>query len=95
MVNVLLKLAVQRGAETTAPSLSLLHVLDYSVSVWASLAAMGRLVVLIEGVGSPKALVAVGARVFAPSLMEFFLVAFPVEFALECLVARRAPELAI
>ena len=91
MLVVLLQLAVHSGAEAATPSPPLHHVLDDGVRVRARLAAVGRLVVLVEGVGAPEALVAVGARVLAPALVELLLVPFPVELALERLVARRAP----
>lgn len=83
---VLLKLGVHGGAEAASPSPSLPHVLDHAVRVRTRPAAMGRLVVLVESIGAPKALVTVGARVLPPSLVKLLLVPLPIEFALECLV---------
>lgn len=88
---VLLELTVHGGTESASPGPPLHHVLDDGIGVRASLAAMGGLVVLVESVRTPEALVAVGARVFPPSLVELLFVSFPVKLALESLVAGGAP----
>ena len=87
MVNVLLKLPVQRGAESATPCFPLLRVSDYRFSVGTSLAPMSALVVLIKCVGSPEALVTIGTRVLPPSLMKLLQVPLPVELPFERLVA--------
>lgn len=93
VVDVLLELAVQGGAEAAAPGPPLPQVLDDGLGVRARLAPVGGLVVLVERVGAPEALVAVRARVLSRSLVELLLVPLPVELPLEGLVTGRAPEL--
>ena len=95
VINVLLELPVQRSTEPAAPCLSLLRVPHHTFGMRACLAPVGALVVLIKRVGSPEALVAVGTRVFSPSLVKLLQVPLPVELSLECLIARGAPEFAI
>ncbi len=95
VVNVPLKLAVQRGTESAAVCPSLPHRLHDHLGVRARLATVGGLVMLIKGVGAPEALVAAVAGVFARAVVELFLVPLPIKLALECLVARCAPELGL
>lgn len=83
---VLLELGVHGSAEPASPCPPLPHVLDYAIRMGTRPAAVGRLVVLVKGVGPPKTLVAVRARVFPPSLVKLLLVPLPVELALERLV---------
>ena len=87
VVNVLLKLPMQRGAESAAPCFPLLCVSHYRFSVGTSLAPMSALVVLIKCVGSPEALVTIGTRVLPPSLVKLLQVPLPVELPFERLVA--------
>lgn len=84
---MLLKLGVHSGTEAAPPGPSFPHILHDAIGMRARFTSMGGLVVLVECVRSPKTLVAIGTGVFPPSLMEFFFVSFPVEFALERLVA--------
>lgn len=87
VVNVLLELPVQRGAEPASPCLPLLRILDDRLGVRTCLAPVGALVMLVERIGSPEALVTVRTRIFPPPLVEFLQVPLPIEFPLECLLA--------
>ena len=95
VVNMPLELAVQRRTESTPIRPPLPHGLHDHLSMRARLAAVSRLMVLVEGVGAPEALVTAIAGILARAVVELFLVSLPIEFALECLIARRAPELGI
>lgn len=95
VVDMSLELAVQRRAEPAAVCPPLPHRPHDHFGMWACLTAMGRLVVLVEGIGAPEALVTAIARVFARAVVELLLVPLPVELALERLITRRAPELGL
>lgn len=95
VVDVLLELAVHRGAKAASPCLSLPKMFHDGIGMGAGLTAVGRLVVLIHRVRPPEALVTVRAGVFSRSLVEFLLVSLPVELPLECLIAGCAPKFCI
>lgn len=59
--------------------------------MWARRAAMGVLVVLVEGVGTPEDAVAVRTGVALVAFVKLVLVALPVELALEGDVTEGAP----
>lgn len=84
---------VEGRAEATSPILALPEKLDNLFRVWASLASMALLMMLVKGIGAPKAAVAAGfgARILSPALVELILVSLPVIFSLEARLARRAP----
>jgi len=90
-----LELAVQRGTEATTIRPPLLHRFHDHFGVRAGLAAMSRLVVLVESIRAPEALVTAVARVFTRAVVELLLVSLPIELALEGLVTRRTPKLGI
>lgn len=95
VVDVSLELAVQRRAEPATISPPLPHRPHHHLRVRARLTTMSGLVVLIECVGAPEALVTAVAGVFARAVVEFFLVSLPIELALEGLIAGSAPELGL
>jgi hypothetical protein len=87
MFVVLLEFAVHGGTEPTTPRPPLHHVLDDGIGMRTCPTPVCRLVVLVEGVGTPETLVAIGAGILAPSFVKLLLVSLPVEFTLEGLVA--------
>lgn len=84
---------VKRSAEAARPVLPLPQIFHNLFRVRAGLAAVGRLVVLVERVGAPETPVAprFRARILLPPLVELLLVALPIVLPLEPGFAGRAP----
>ncbi len=81
----------EKRREANIPRLLSLRILDHTLCMRTCGAAVGVLVVLIEGVGTPKDAVAVGTGVALVALVELVLVPLPVELALKGDVAKGAP----
>ena len=95
MTGDVIEVAVATGKEAstkpTRPGLFAACVLNDAVGMRTCGAAMCILVVLVEGVGTPKDAIAVGARIALVAFMEFVLVSLPVKFALKSNIAKCAP----
>lgn len=93
VLDVTLTSRVQRRAEATSPVLTLAQKLDHLLGMWARLATVALLVVLVERVRTPEAAVAARFRawVFSPTLVELVFVALPIVFPLKAGLARCAP----
>jgi hypothetical protein len=81
-------LITQRGG---VPCRLFMRIFHHTVGMGTGGAAVGILVVLVEGVGTPKKAVTVRTWVSLVSLVKFVFVAFPVELALKGDVAEGAP----
>ena len=81
----------ESGTDTAAPRALPLGVYDYILGMGACGAVVGRLVMLIESVRTPKYPVTAGAGVPAIPLVKFFLMALPVILACKGGLTRGAP----
>jgi hypothetical protein len=93
MFDVTFPCRVKGRTKAASPILALPEELDNLFRVWASLAPMTLLMMLVKRVGTPKAAIAAWFRagIFSPTLVELVLVSLPVIFSLETCLTRRAP----
>lgn len=91
VIEIAIPRAEKPAAEAAGPCLLAMRIPDYRIGVWTCCAAVGVLVVLVKGIGAPEDAVAIRARIPLVPLVEFFLVALPVELALEGDIAKGAP----
>lgn len=87
--NMAFACGVEGRAKAASPILPLSKKLDDFFRVRAGLASVALFVVLVKGVGAPKAAVATRFRawVFPPTLVKLIFVTFPVVLALEASLA--------
>lgn len=95
VIEIAVSTCKEASAKATSPCLLSSRILDNTVGMWASGAAVRVFMMLIERVGAPENAVAVRTRVALVALVEFILVSLPVKLTLEGDVAKGAPVRAL
>ncbi len=87
--NMAFACGVEGRAKAASPIFALPEKLDNLFSVRAGLASVTLFMMLVKGVGAPKAAVAARfrARIFSPAFVKLIFVTLPVVFALEACLA--------